>query len=60
MKKFFQEIKQAMSNFNFYKQVKDFEISRSLKYIFLLIFLLTLILTIRFSFAVPMSNNPTK
>lgn len=50
MKGFFLEIKKAVSDFNFYKEVKDFEISRSLKYIFALIFLLTSVLTIRFSF----------
>jgi len=49
MKGFFQEIKNAVSDFNFYKVVKDFDISRSVKYIFSLILLITLVLTVRFS-----------
>lgn len=50
MKAFFQEIKEAISNFKFYKEVKDFKPSRGMKYIFSLIFLITLSLSIRYSY----------
>ena len=50
MRTFFQEVMEAISDFKFYKRVKDFQTSRGMKYIFLLIFLITLILTIRYSF----------
>ena len=52
MKTFFQEIVRAVSDFKFYKEAKDSQISKGIKYIFLLIFLITLILTIRYSYDV--------
>ncbi len=52
MKAFFQEIAKAVRDFKFYKDVKDFQISKSMKYIFLLIFLITLVLTVRYSYDV--------
>ena len=57
MKTFFQEIAKAISNFKFYRQVKDFQISRGMKYIFLLIFLITLILAIRLTYDVKKGIN---
>lgn len=50
MKEFFKEVKKSVVELSFYKDVKNFEISRSLKYFFSLIFLITLILTFRFSY----------
>jgi hypothetical protein len=44
---FFQEVIEAVSDFKFYKRVKDFPVSKGIKYIFLLIFLITLIFTIQ-------------
>jgi hypothetical protein len=50
MKQFFQEIAKAVRDFKFYKEVKDFQVSRSVKYILSLILLITLVLTVRLSF----------
>ena len=50
MKAFFQDLGKAISNFKFYKEVKDFQLSRGMKYIFSLIFLITLALSIRYSY----------
>lgn len=50
MRGFFQEILEAISDFKFYKEVKDFQVSKAIKYIFTLILLITLVLTIRYSF----------
>lgn len=57
MKTFFQEIVKAVTDFKFYKQVKDFQTSRVMKYIFSLIFLITLVLTIRFTYDVKRGIN---
>ena len=48
MKKFFQEIVKAINDFKFYKQIKDFEMAKGMKYIFLLVLLMSLLLTIRY------------
>ncbi|MBL7072000.1 MAG: DUF1189 domain-containing protein [Candidatus Omnitrophica bacterium] len=50
MKEIFKEAGKAISDFKFYREVKDFKPSKPLKYIFTLILVITLILTIRFSF----------
>lgn len=50
MKVFFQEITKSVTDFKFYKQAKDFQASKVMKYIFSLIFLITLILSVRYSF----------
>lgn len=47
---FFQEVTEAVSDFRFYKRVKDFPISKCVKYILLLIFLITLVFTVRFTY----------
>lgn len=57
MKTFFQEITMAVTDFKFYKRVKDFQMSKGIKYIFSLIFLITLILTIRYSYDVKKGLN---
>ena len=57
MKTFFQEIAKAVRDFKFYKQVKDFQTSRVMKYIFLLIFLITFVLTIRYSYDITRGLN---
>jgi hypothetical protein len=50
MKEFFQEIGKAIRDFKFYKEVKDFQLQKSMKYIFFLILLITLTLTVRYSY----------
>ena len=52
MKAFFQEIALAVSNFKFYKQAKDFQMGKGMKYIFSFIFLITLILTVKTAYDV--------
>ncbi len=57
MKAFFQEIVLAISNFKFYKHVKDFQTSRGVKYILSLTFLITLALTMRYSYDIGKGLN---
>lgn len=49
MKIFFEEIWRAISDFKFYKEVKNFNAGKSVKYILSIVFLITLALTIRYS-----------
>lgn len=51
MKIFFEEIWKAVSDFKFYKEVKQFSVGRSFKYILSLILLVSLVLSIGYSFA---------
>lgn len=50
MKTFFQEIGKSISNFKFYKEVKDFRMSKGMGYIFSLVLLITIALSIRYSY----------
>jgi hypothetical protein len=50
MKEFFQEIVKAISNFKFYKEVKDFQLPKGIKYFLLLVLLVTIVLTIRYNY----------
>jgi len=49
MKSFFREIAKAVSDFKFYKEAKDFQRSAVMKYIFLLILLITLVLSVKYA-----------
>lgn len=50
MKTFFGEIWRAISDFKFYKDVKSFSVGKSIKYVLSFILLISLILTIRYSY----------
>jgi len=50
MKTFFEEMWKAVGDFKFYKQVKNFSVGKSIKYILSVAFLISLILTIRYSY----------
>ena len=50
MRTFFEEIWRSISDFKFYKDVKSFSVGKSIKYILLFILLISLILTIRYSY----------
>lgn len=50
MKHFFKEIIMAISDFKFYKPAKDFPLSKSMRYIFSLILLITIALSTRYSY----------
>jgi len=50
MRGFFSDIMKAVSEFKFYKQAKDFQTSRVLKYFFLMVLLITLALVARFTY----------
>lgn len=50
MNAFFQEIVKSIRDFKFYKEVKDFQLPKGLKYILSLILLITIILTVRYSY----------
>ena len=50
MQAFFQEIANSIKDFKFYKEAKDFKLSRAMKYIFSLILLITIAVTLRYSY----------
>ena len=50
MRIFFEEIWRSISGFKFYKDVKSFSVGKSIKYILLFILLISLVLTIRYSY----------
>lgn len=50
MKTFFEEIWRSISSFKFYKDVKSFSVGKSIKYVLLFILLISLVLTIRYSY----------
>ncbi|MEA3305683.1 MAG: DUF1189 family protein, partial [Candidatus Omnitrophota bacterium] len=50
MNTFFRETAKAIRDFKFYKQVKDFPLSKGIKYIFSLIFLVAFVFSIRFTY----------
>lgn len=51
MKAFFEEIWKAVSDFKFYKEAKKFPVGKSFKYILSLMLLISLVLSIGYSFA---------
>jgi len=50
MKTYFEEMVRAIRDFKFYKTVKDFQTIKAIKYIFFMISLITLVLTLRYTF----------
>lgn len=50
MKTFFAEMWKAVRDFKFYKDVKNFSVGKSIKYILLFILMISLVLTIRYSY----------
>lgn len=50
MKDFFQEILKSIRDFKFYTQAKDFQLGKGLKYLFLLVLLVTIALSLRYSY----------
>jgi len=50
MKPFFQEIIKSIRDFKFYKEVKDIQLAKGLKYVFSLVLLITVVITIRYSY----------
>lgn len=52
MKQFFEEIWKAISDLKFYKEVKNFPVGKSIKYILSIVFLISLVLTIRYSYGI--------
>jgi len=50
MIEFFKEIGKTITDFKFYNRVKGFRLSKAMRYIFSLILLITLVLTIRYSY----------
>ncbi len=57
MKTFFEEIWRAISDFKFYKEVKNFPAGKSIRYILSVVFLITLALTVRYSYGIGKGVN---
>ncbi|MDD5680389.1 MAG: DUF1189 domain-containing protein [Candidatus Omnitrophica bacterium] len=57
MKQFFDEMWKAISDFKFYREVKDFSAGKSTKYILSVVLLISLVLTVRYSYGMGKGLN---
>jgi len=57
MKAFFNQIHRSANDFKFYNEVKNFSLSETLKYIFLLVLLVSFAVTVRYGFAAQRGMN---